>query len=38
MFANEKGITDLRTLLVAEEEALAQAYEALLGEVRSIRR
>lgn len=32
---NKKGITDLRTLQLAEEEALAQAYEKLLGEVRT---
>jgi cell filamentation protein len=32
---NKQGITDLHTLQVAEEEALAQAYEALLAEVRT---
>ncbi len=31
---NKKGITDLHTLQVAEEEALATAYETLVGEVR----
>ena len=31
----KQGITDLHTLQVAEEEALAQAYEALLAEVRT---
>ncbi len=34
VLVNKKGITDLRTLQVEEEEALAQAYEALLNEVR----
>ena len=32
---NKQGITDLYTLQVAEEEALAQAYEALFAEVRT---
>ena len=32
---NKQGITDLHALQVAEEEALAQAYEALLAEVRT---
>ncbi len=32
---NKLGITDLHTLQVAEEEALAGAYEALLAEVRT---
>jgi cell filamentation protein len=31
---NKKGITNLHILQVAEEEALARAYETLLGEVR----
>jgi len=34
VLVNKKGITDLHTLQVAEEEALARAYEALLAEVR----
>jgi cell filamentation protein len=34
VLVNRCGITDLRTLQVAEEKVLAQAYEALLGEVR----
>jgi cell filamentation protein len=34
VFVNKKGITDLPTLQRAEEEALAQAYEILLTEVR----
>jgi cell filamentation protein len=34
VFVNKKGITDLTTLQRAEEEALAQAYEILLTEVR----
>jgi cell filamentation protein len=34
VLVNKKGIADLRTLQLAEEEALAQAYEKLLGEVR----
>ena len=34
VLVNKKGIADLRTLQIAEEEALAQAYETLLGEVR----
>ena len=34
VLVNKKGITDLHALQVAEEEALAQAYETLLGEVR----
>ncbi|MGD9126953.1 MAG: Fic family protein [Planctomycetia bacterium] len=34
VLVNKKGITDLPTLQVEEEEALAQAYEALLNEVR----
>lgn len=32
---NKKGITDLHALQVAEEEALASAYDTLLGEVRT---
>ena len=32
---NKKGITDLGTLHIEEEKALAAAYEFLLGEVRS---
>jgi cell filamentation protein len=32
---NKQGIADLQTLEVAEEEALAQAYETLLTEVRA---
>lgn len=32
---NKLGIADLHTLQIAEEEALAQAYEALLAEVRT---
>lgn len=32
---NKKSITDLQTLYVEEEKALAKAYEFLLGEVRS---
>lgn len=32
---NKQGITDPHTLQLAEEEALAQAYEALLAEVRT---
>ena len=32
---NKPGIADLHTLQIAEEEALAQAYEALLAEVRT---
>lgn len=32
---NRKGITDLRTLFIEEEKALAKAYESLLKEVRS---
>ena len=35
VLANKRGITDLHTLQVAEEEALAAAYETLLGEVRT---
>jgi cell filamentation protein len=35
VLVNLKGITDLETLQVAEEEALARAYETLLGEVRA---
>ena len=31
---NSQGITDLETLQIAEEEALASAYESLLSEVR----
>ncbi len=34
VFINKRGITDLSTLQRAEEEALAQAYEMLLTEVR----
>ena len=34
VLVNNKGITDLYTLQVAEEEALARAYETLLAEVR----
>jgi cell filamentation protein len=34
VLVNKKGIADLHTLQVAEEESLAQAYETLLGEVR----
>ena len=34
VLVNTKGITDLHTLQVAEEESLAAAYETLLGEVR----
>jgi cell filamentation protein len=34
IFVNKKGVTDLPTLQRAEEEALAQAYEILLTEVR----
>jgi len=34
VLVNKPGITDLDTLQVAEEEALAAAYETLLGEVR----
>jgi cell filamentation protein len=34
VLANKKGITDLPTLQLAEEQALAQAYEVLLNEVR----
>jgi len=34
VLVNKKGITDLYTLQVAEEEALARAYETLLAEVR----
>jgi fido (protein-threonine AMPylation protein) len=34
VLVNKKGIRDLETLQVAEEEALAAAYETLLGEVR----
>ncbi|MGA2796870.1 MAG: Fic family protein [Thermoguttaceae bacterium] len=34
VLVNKKGITDLHTLQIAEEEALARAYETLLGEVR----
>jgi cell filamentation protein len=32
---NKRGITDLRTLQVAEEAALTQAYATLLGEIRT---
>lgn len=32
---NKRGITDLRTLYIEEEKALAKAYEFLLSEVRS---
>lgn len=32
---NKRGITDLQTLYVEEEKALAKAYESLLNEVRS---
>lgn len=32
---NKKGMTNLRTLQIEEEKALARAYEQLLGEVRS---
>lgn len=35
VLANKRGITDLYALQVAEEEALAAAYETLLGEVRT---
>ena len=35
MLANKPGISDLGTLQIREEEALAAAYEVLLGEVRS---
>jgi cell filamentation protein, protein adenylyltransferase len=35
VLVNLKDITDLETLQVAEEEALARAYETLLGEVRA---
>jgi cell filamentation protein len=35
VLVNKKGITNLRVLQVAEEEALAQAYETLLSEVRT---
>jgi cell filamentation protein len=34
VLANTKGITDLRTLQIAEEEALAAAYESLVRELR----
>jgi cell filamentation protein len=34
VLVNRKGITELRSLQVAEEEGLVQAYETLLGEVR----
>ena len=34
VLVNKKGIADLQTLQVEEEEALARAYESLLGEVR----
>jgi cell filamentation protein len=34
VLVNKKGITDLRSLQIAEEEGLANAYEALLEEVR----
>jgi cell filamentation protein len=34
VLTNKKGITDLPTLQIAEEQALAQAYEVLLNEVR----
>jgi cell filamentation protein len=34
VLVNKKGITDLPTLQLAEEEGLVQAYETLLGEVR----
>jgi cell filamentation protein len=34
VLADKKGITDLTTLQLAEEQALAQAYEVLLNEVR----
>jgi cell filamentation protein len=34
VLVNRKGIADLQTLQIEEEEALARAYEALLGEVR----
>lgn len=35
VLANKPGISDLGTLQIREEEALAAAYEVLLGEVRS---
>jgi len=35
VLVNKRGITDLHILQVAEEEALAAAYETLLGEVRT---
>jgi cell filamentation protein len=35
VLVNKPGISDLRTLQIREEEALAAAYEVLLGEVRS---
>lgn len=35
VLVNTRGITDLATLQVAEEEALAEAYETLMGEVRT---
>ena len=34
VLANKRGITDLQTLQIAEEQALARAYEQLLSEVR----
>ena len=33
VLVNKRGITDLETLQIAEEEALAKAYEVLLSEV-----
>ena len=35
VLANKRGITDLPTLQILEEEALAEAYETLLREVRT---
>ncbi|MBI3466451.1 MAG: Fic family protein [Planctomycetes bacterium] len=35
VLVNKKGITDLQTLQILEEEALAKAYETLLSEVRT---
>jgi cell filamentation protein len=35
VLVNKQGITDLKTLQVAEEEALARAYQTLLAEVRT---
>jgi len=35
ILVNKRGITDLETLQIAEEEGLARAYERLLGEVRT---